>query len=188
MRGGDVAKERRWNQRWIADHIERAFRRNILGTLRGRHRFSLGRGVVMVRIPAGDAFPARTRPRRGFTSSENCEREKTNGNSGDHGSDFLSTEKLRRSSIDTIFVSHYSTTIFAPATPRILRPSRYPFPQDRNLLRIGCSRPIVSAGQSFRSVTSAVSSAECSGQFAVAGMRRMTSGRIFFATSAFATR
>ena len=58
----------------------------------------------------------------------------------------------------------------------------------RNRPKIGFNFSTVEAGQSLRSVTSAESSAQCSGQFGSFGMRGITSTSTFFAVSAFAIR
>ena len=54
--------------------------------------------------------------------------------------------------------------------------------------KIGLSFSIVASGHNFRSVTSAVSNAECSGQFGSLGIRGMTSAMTLRAVSAFASR
>ena len=58
----------------------------------------------------------------------------------------------------------------------------------RNRPKIGFNFSTVAFGHSLRSVTSAESSAECSGQLGSVGMRGITSISTFFAVSAFAFR
>ena len=54
--------------------------------------------------------------------------------------------------------------------------------------KIGFSFCVVASGHNFRSVTNAVSNAECSGQFGSLGIRGMTSAMTLRAVSAFASR
>jgi len=58
----------------------------------------------------------------------------------------------------------------------------------RNRPKIGFNFSTVAAGHNLRSVTSAVSKAQCSGQFGSFGIAGITSTRTFFAVSAFAIR
>ena len=58
----------------------------------------------------------------------------------------------------------------------------------RNRAKIGSSFCIVASGHNFRSVTNAVSNAECSGQLDSMGIRGITSAMILRAVSEFASK
>lgn len=92
--------------------------------------------------------------------------------------------------IITIFYFGLASTNFAkPKTRLIPANSARICPEFQpKRARIGPSMVTVSSGHSFLSVTNAVSSAECSGQFGSRGMSGIALPRIVFAVSAFASK